>query len=182
MNYKTMRHKSKLDLYTMANLLGIDKNIYKEIEEGKKNLSGELIDKFCEIIDNAKVIKIENKQKERDIDGWLKSGQAIKDMYDMGYNYNTLSEFIGFSQPTINQIMNNKRNASFGIKNTMYEFLKEPLNKNIKEKKKKDDIEVLYVPPEEHKGNDKELEKLKAENEKLRKQLERYEKLIDRLD
>lgn len=181
MNYKNLRRKSKLDLYTIANLLGIDKNIYKEIEEGKKNLSGELIDKFCEIVDNAKIIKIENKQKERDIDEWLKSGQATKDMYDMGYNYNTLSEAIGCAQPTVNQIMNNKRKGSFGLKNTMYEFLKEPLNKNIKENKKKDDIEILYVPPKEHKGNDKELEKLKAENERLKKQLERYEKLIDML-
>lgn len=194
MNYRKKRNKARLDVYTVASMLDIDVETYKEVESGLKSLSGDKIDKFCSIIDNAKGIRLENAQKEVKINEWLKSGKAIETMRGMNYNYNTLAERIDISQPTITQLFNGTRNASIGLKCVIYDFLNNPLNKYIpkpKTKKKKDkkvlepEIEVLSLEPEEPKKevilNDSELQNLKTENERLRKQLERYEKLIDRL-
>ena len=107
----------------------------------------------------------------------------------MGYNKKSFAEAIDYSQPTINQILNSKRQGSFGVKCAMYDFLHDPLNKNIETKKnvKKNmenvNVEVLSLDEESmiKTSYTDELEQLKEENRKLRKQVERYEKLIDRL-
>lgn len=197
MNYKLKRNRAKLDTYTVSKLLGIKEKTYKEVEKGLRNLEGDKIDKFFEIIDNAKEIRLDNMQKEPIIDEWIASGKAKEDIKEMGYNEKSFAEAIDYAQPTINQILNSKRQGSFGVKCAMYDFLHDPLNKNIETKKnvkkdtenteKKDtentEKEVLSLVDEPviNTFYTNELEQLKEENKKLRKQVERYEKLIDRL-
>lgn len=189
MNYKVKRNRAKLDTYTVSKLLGIKEKTYKEVEKGLRNLEGDKIDKFFEIIDNAKEIRLDNMQKEPIIDEWIISGKAKEDIKEMGYNKKSFAEAIDYSQPTINQILNSKRQGSFGVKCAMYDFLHDPLNKNIETKKnvKKNmenvNVEVLSLDEESmiKTSHTNELEQLKEENKKLRKQVERYEKLIDRL-
>ena len=62
MNYKQKRNSKRLDTYTVSKLLGIDEKTYIEVERGYRNLEGNLIDKFMDIMDNAKEIRFNNKQ------------------------------------------------------------------------------------------------------------------------
>ena len=63
MNYKVKRNRAKLDTYTVSKLLGIKEKTYKEVEKGLRNLEGDKIDKFFEIIDNANEVRLDHKQK-----------------------------------------------------------------------------------------------------------------------
>ena len=92
MNYKQKRNNKRLDTYTVSKLLGIDEKTYIEVERGYRNLEGNLIDKFMDIMDNAKEIRFNNDQLEMDIDDWIESGEAKEDIKRMGYEQIEIAE------------------------------------------------------------------------------------------
>lgn len=206
MKYKNIRNKHRLDTYTVSKLLGINEKTYVEIEKGYRNLEGNLIDKFMDIMDNAKAIRLNNAQLERDIDEWINSGEALKDIKDSGYSQSKLANKLNITPSVICKMLKGK-NSSFNTKCKVYDFIKNPLNKNIeyllkkeKEKNVKDEEEITdenlakevkntkkdVIEEKETTENPTDLIndilELKEENDKLKKQIERYEKLIDRLD
>ena len=188
MNYKQKRNNKRLDTYTVSKLLGIDEKTYIEVERGYRNLEGNLIDKFMDIMDNAKEIRFNNDQLEMDIDDWIESGQAKEDIKRMGYEQIEIAEKLNTSPSMISKTLLHPNNVQFNTKYKLYDFVKNPLNKNIedvlKEEKGKSVIKeaenVIEKKPTEMLSVN-QIETLQAENERLRKQLERYEKLIDRL-
>lgn len=192
MNYKQKRNNKRLDTYTVSKLLGIDEKTYIEVERGYRNLEGNLIDKFMDIMDNAKEIRFNNKQLEQDIDDWIESGEAKEDIKRMGYEQTEIAEKINTSPSMVSKVLCHPNNVQFNTKYKLYDFVKNPLNKNIedklKEEKEKNVIKevenieknVIEKQPTEMLSVN-QIETLQAENERLRKQLERYEKLIDRL-
>lgn len=203
MNYKKKRNNCRLDTYTVSKLLGIDEQKYIEVEQGYRNLEGELINKFMDIIDNAKNIRFNNKQLERDINEWIESGQAKRDIKATGYEQTEIAKKLNTSPSMLSKILCHPNNVLFSSKYRLYDFVKNPLNKNIedllkieKEKNVKVEDKTIDENAAEEVENtkkdmtaeykrqdfDNELETLKTENERLKKQLERYEKLIDRLE
>lgn len=192
MNYKQKRNNKRLDTYTVSKLLGIDEKTYIEVERGYRNLEGNLINKFMDIMDNAKEIRFNNKQLEQDIDDWIESGEAKEDIKRMGYEQIEIAEKLNTSPSMISKTLLHPNNVQFNTKYKLYDFVKNPLNKNIedvlKEEKGKSVIKeventeknVIEKKPTEMLSVN-QIETLQAENKRLRKQLERYEKLIDRL-
>lgn len=192
MNYKQKRNSKRLDTYTVSKLLGIDEKTYIEVERGYRNLEGNLIDKFMDIMDNAKEIRFNNKQLEQDIDDWIESGEAKKDIKRMGYEQIEVAEKINTSPSMISKTLLHPNNVQFNTKYKLYDFVKNPLNKNIEDvlKEEKGKSVIKEIENTEKNVIEKQstemlsvnqIETLQAENERLRKQLERYEKLIDRL-
>lgn len=192
MNYKQKRNSKRLDTYTVSKLLGIDEKTYIEVERGYRNLEGNLIDKFMDIMDNAKEIRFNNKQLEQDIDDWIESGEAKENIKRMGYEQIEIAEKLNTSPSMISKTLLHPNNVQFNTKYKLYDFVKNPLNKNIEDKLKEEKEKNVIKEVENTEKNVIEkkptemlsvnqIETLQAENERLRKQLERYEKLIDRL-
>ena len=192
MNYKQKRNNKRLDTYTVSKLLGIDEKTYIEVERGYRNLEGNLIDKFMDIMDNAKEIRFNNKQLEQDIDDWIESGEAKEDIKRMGYEQIEIAEKLNTSPSMISKTLLHPNNVQFNTKYKLYDFVKNPLNKNIEDvlKEEKGKSVIKEIENTEKNVIEKQstemlsvnqIETLQAENERLRKQLERYEKLIDRL-
>lgn len=192
MNYKQKRNNKRLDTYTVSKLLGIDEKTYIEVERGYRNLEGNLIDKFMDIMDNAKEIRFNNDQLEMDIDDWIESGEAKEDIKRMGYEQIEIAEKLNTSPSMISKTLLHPNNVQFNTKYKLYDFVKNPLNKNIEDKLKEEKEKNVIKEVENTEKNVIEkkptemlsvnqIETLQAENERLRKQLERYEKLIDRL-
>lgn len=190
MNYKQKRNTKRLDTYTVSKLLGIDEKTYIEVEKGYRNLEGNLIDKFMDIMNNAKEIRFNNKQLEQDIDDWIESGEAKKDIKRMGYEQIEVAEKLNTAPSMISKTLVHPNNVQFSTKYKLYDFIKNPLNKNIEDILKEEvnkNVKVEVDKPNKSVIGNKELsetelELLKEENAKLKKQLERYEKLIDRLE
>lgn len=68
MNYRGRRNKANIKFYTMAKELGIDEKTYKEIEDGKRNLEGQMLDKFMNILKRNKEINFNDAIKVNKID------------------------------------------------------------------------------------------------------------------
>ena len=233
MNYRQKRYSAGLSVYTVARELGISYEKYLEVDRGARDLEGEYVDKFCEVLDRAKEINFNRMQKLRDIEGWITSGQIKEDITKMGYTQSSLARKIGVKQATINQIVNKRGDYSDDMKERIYDFLHDSINKNIEiEKPKVKPVEVISaeptvteitedfiqtieelpevesieveVPEEETEEElefeeepsilrklmeadteedylDISLKSLKEENERLRRQIYLYEKLIERL-
>lgn len=133
MNYRQKRNRSKLSVYTVSSRLGIDYNVYLDIENGKKELEGARIDKFLEIINNAKTIKFQRAQKMIKVDEWFKSGEVKNAIKKWGYNQYTLSKKLKISQSYLCNVINNSKNDCQDIKERIYDFLTDTLNKNTEE-------------------------------------------------
>ena len=151
MNYRQKRIASGISLYTMAKELGIGKNKYKEVEKNNLSLTGELLDKFMATIDKAKELNFNRLVKTKKVDEWFTSGQARKDMEQMGYTQPTLAQALGTHNTYVNKALVGKERVSEDFKEEMYDYLHNPLNKN------------LVV---ENKGRKKEKEMLRRKKEK----------------
>lgn len=206
MKYKGIRNKNRLGVYQVSKLLGISEETYKNVEKGTLLLSGEQLEKFKEIMSNSKDIRFNNLQLNKDIDDFVKSGQALEKLKDLGYSKKQLANILNISYFPVNKFFNDVENKlSFDFKLKIYDFLNNPLNKNVswnmapgyiepvKEEEPKvdiseepkevnDNIEELKVDvSEEPKEVDYDyiIQLYIDEIKQLRKQVERYEKLID---
>lgn len=214
MNYRKRRSDAGLSVYTVSKELGISYEKYLEVDRGERDLEGELVDKFLNAIERAKEINFNRMQKMKDVNEWFVSGQARKDIENANYTQKTLADAIGVG---INQgslclsLKNNgdKRSLSDDAKERVYDFLHDPINKNIvkkpkfkvsnvfnkKAKEKLPEItpievgepEEMIEEVEEVKTNEISvasetiIKSLKEENERLKRQISLYEKLIERL-
>lgn len=130
MNYKKKRVKAGLSVYTMAKYMGISEKKYKEIEKKVRPLEGDLLDKFLKGIANAKQIKLDNRIRKIDIDAWFKDDKAKKAIKEYGYSQHDLSKELNIPQSTISKAFNNKE-ATDDVKEKIYDFLTNPINKTI---------------------------------------------------
>lgn len=151
MNYRQKRIASGISLYTMAKELGIGKNKYKEVENNNLSLTGELLDKFMATLDKAKELNFNRLVKMKKVEEWFTSGQARQDMEQMGYTQPTLAQALGAHNTYVNKALIGKERVSEDFKEEMYDYLHNPLNKN------------LVV---ENKGRKKEKEMLRRKKEK----------------
>lgn len=197
MKYKGIRNKNRLGVYQVSKLLGISEETYKNVEKGTLPLSGEQLEKFKEIMSNSKDIRFNNLQLNKDIDDFVKSGQALEKLKDLGYNKKQLEKVLGISTFSINTFFNNpEKNMSFDLKLKIYDFLNNPLNKKVSAKINKKSYKIEPEEPKEVNDNIEEPKVDVSEEPKevdydyiiqlyideikqLRKQVERYEKLID---
>lgn len=133
MSYKSKRLRTGLSVYTVAKELGISEKTYREIEDKRRNLEGNMLDKFHEIIKQAKEIKFNRKQKMQEIDNWIKDGSMLNDIRKMNYTQKELADVLEMDQATISTVANNKRKCSDDLKEKIYDFLQNPLNKKLDE-------------------------------------------------
>lgn len=204
MNYKGIRNKNKLGTYQVSKLLGISEETYKNVEKGTLPLSGEQLEKFKEIMSNSKDIRFNNLQLNKDIDDFVKSGKALENLKELGYNKKELGNVLNISSFTVNKFFNSSdKNISFDLKLKIYDFLNNPLNKRVSAKINKKSykiepeelkVDVSEEPKVDVSEEPKEVNVLEEPKEvdydyiiqlyideikQLRKQVERYEKLID---
>lgn len=137
MNYRTKRINAKISVYTMAKELGLNEKTYREVESGLRNLQKDKLNKFMEVIEHANDINFNRKQKMLYVDEWYKNGEWQEDMKAMGFNQKELAEKLGVSISTVSRFAKHEL-ATDDVKEKIYDFLKEPLNKKIEETKKKE--------------------------------------------
>ena len=137
MNYKKKRMKAGISFYTMSKELGITEKELEEVENKKRRLEGNLINKFQEIIENAKQIKFDRKVRMMNINMWFKDGSGKKALSDYGYSQRELAEQIGTSQAIVSRALNGQ-SAGDDEKEKIYDFLTNPIKKKISEFSDKD--------------------------------------------
>lgn len=149
MNYKKRRIKAGINFYTMVKELGIPEKKYKEVEEGKRNLEGNMLDKFMDIIRRKTEVNINTMIDIEKVNKWITSEDFKKDMKNYGYTQRTLAKELNLGQSTISHAVNGRKGVSDSFKLKLYDFLHNPLNKVIKNKdenkkevKKSDDKDI----------------------------------------
>lgn len=135
MNYKKKRKKAGINFTTMVQYLGIPEEKYREVEESKRGLEGEYLDKFLEIIKNGKEYKFNDMVKEQEVNQWIESKQIIKDMEEYGYNQKELAKANETAQSVISEMINGNKGVSMEKKFKIYNFLHDSLNKKLKEER-----------------------------------------------
>lgn len=135
MNYKSKRNRVGLSAYTVAKELGIDYRTYLEVDNGKRPLEGEYIDKFMNILNNAKEIKFNRLERMKKINEWFDSGKALERCREYGFSGASLGRELGLTQGCISMAINpdNKYHYMTGddTKEIIYDFLTNPFNKKI---------------------------------------------------
>lgn len=149
MNYKKRRIKAGINFYTMVKELGIPEKKYKEVEEGKRNLEGNMLDKFMDIIRRKTEVNINTMIDIEKVNKWITSEDFKKDMKNYGYTQRTLAKELSLGQSTISHAVNGRKGVSDSLKLKLYDFLHNSLNKVIKNKdenkkevKKSDDKDI----------------------------------------
>ena len=200
MNYRAKRNAKRISFYTMCKHLGLDKKKYLEVEQGKRNLEGNLVEKYQEVIDNAASINFERNIKMAKVNEWLSSGEALEQLKKMNYTQASLARALDTHPATICRVFKNKPDMSDDPKEEVYDFLNDNLNKNIEdpvkrgshassikellktstsdeqEEKTEDTSKELIIEPKIVNVDDKD-EYIK----KLERQIMLYEKLIMKL-
>lgn len=168
MNYKKKRVKAGLSTYTMAKHMGISEEKYKEVEKKIRPLEGDLLDKFQETIANANQIKLDSKIKKVNIDLWFRNGQVKEVIKEYGYSQYDLSKELNIPQSTISKTLNNKKTTD-NIREKIYDFLTNPINKKIKTdlKDKKHDEEKIGTKHDDIKERIKALHTTQLEIARL---------------
>lgn len=144
MNYKVKRSKVGLTPYMVAKELGIDFEKYQLVEKKKLPLEGNLVDKFLSIVDpsNAKMIKMNHTQRLTEIKEYAKSGKLKELMQTRGYKKQTdLAKSTDISNAEVSRAINYSKTTLKPSDSTLervYDFLMNPLNKNVEEKKEKE--------------------------------------------
>lgn len=157
MNYKKKRLRSRLTPYTVSKELGIDYKKYLEVEKGNIPLEGDYVEKFNEIMLNAKMIRFNHIQKMKDVRDSLKTGELKELVAKRGYNGMTLSMALGIDGSTLSRVLNQKDNNE-NILEMVYDFLQDPINRNIEKLTKKQKISNIE---DEDKVSSKEVQDLK---------------------
>lgn len=137
MNYRQRRTLAGISLYTMAKQLGIEEEKYKEVEKKKRPLEGKLVDKFQEVIKNAKQIKFDRNIRLMEIDRWYASGEVKEALTEYGYNQVSLAKEMKLSNTTVLDAIKHGK-ATNDVKEKIYDFLNNPMNKKIKEEEQKE--------------------------------------------
>lgn len=199
MNYRAKRNNKRISFYTMCKYLGLDKKTYQEVESGKRNLEGNLVEKYQEVIDNAASINFERNIKIAKVNEWFRSGEGLAKLKEMGYTQAGLARALNTHPATICRVFKNDPHQTNDAKEEVYDFLNNNLNKNLEEPIKrgrhaasiKELLKTSDSDEQEEKDEDTSKEsviepKLNIDDKdeyikKLERQIMIYEKLIMRL-
>lgn len=173
MKYKYKRQKAQIKFYTMAKELGIDEKTYKEIEDGKRNLEGNMLDKFMNILKRNKEINFNDAIKANKIDKMVEDKTLMQKITDLGYTQREVAKKIGTSQATISCMITKTRPVSDETKIKLYDFITNPLNKKLEsDKMQKEAVkeekptETINTKKKEEKPLDKAKNTVKSDNKK----------------
>ena len=159
MDYKQKRNRAKLSLYTMAKQLGITEKKYKEVESKKRPLEGNLVDKFQETLNDAKQITLDRNIKMMEINRWFKSEEANETLNKYGYTQKDLATELELSRGTVSEAFKYGRGTD-DVKEKIYDFLTNPINKKIAKEEKHGKIENLEKRLKALKISQKEFAKM----------------------
>jgi transcriptional regulator with XRE-family HTH domain len=149
MNYKRKRIRAGISAYTMSKELGVDYEKYLKVEKKLIPLEGGLLNKFQDVLKNAKMIKFNHKQRMHEIHQFIKEGKMRDLMVKRGYNGVTLARVMNIAPSEISHVLNGKNNNEERVER-VYDFLTNPINANVEGSDKQTEIEFDY----------KELEKI----------------------
>lgn len=173
MKYKYKRQKAQIKFYTMAKELGIDEKTYKEIEDGKRNLEGNMLDKFMNILKRNKEINFNDAIKANKIDKMVEDKTLMQKITELGYTQREVAKKIGTSQATISCMITKTRPVSDETKIKLYDFITNPLNKKLEsDKTQKEAVkeekptETINTKEKEEKPLDKAKNTVKSDNKK----------------
>lgn len=173
MKYKYKRQKAQIKFYTMAKELGIDEKTYKEIEDGKRNLEGNMLDKFMNILKRNKEINFNDAIKANKIDKMVEDKTLMQKITDLGYTQREVAKKIGTSQATISCMITKTRPVSDELKIKLYDFITNPLNKKLESDKiqkeavkEEKPTETINTKEKEEKPLDKAKNTVKSDNKK----------------
>lgn len=173
MKYKYKRQKAQIKFYTMAKELGIDEKTYKEIEDGKRNLEGNMLDKFMNILKRNKEINFNDAIKANKIDKMVEDKTLMQKITDLGYTQREVAKKIGTSQATISCMITKTRPVSDETKIKLYDFITNPLNKKLEsDKTQKEAVkeekptETINTKEKEEKPLDKAKNTVKSDDKK----------------
>lgn len=173
MKYKYKRQKAQIKFYTMAKELGIDEKTYKEIEDGKRNLEGNMLDKFMNILKRNKEINFNDAIKVNKINKMIEDKTLMEKITDLGYTQREVAKKIGTSQATISCMITKTRPVSDETKIKLYDFITNPLNKKLEsDKTQKEAVkeekptETINTKEKEEKPLDKAKNTVKSDNKK----------------
>ena len=169
----------------VAKNMGISLQTWNNVEGGLIALEDDKLDKFLSICepDNAKQIVLDRTFKMNSINDFFANGEAKELMQKRGYNQNTLSEKCNIDNAVVSRIIS-KNNGTDDNKEIIYDFLHDCLNTNVEQKSKKKTKKIVTeMPVVEVKTPETSAtyDELVEENKALKKQIERYNKLIDRM-
>ena len=146
MNYRSKRAEKGLSQYTMARELGIDYQTYLEIDRGQRPLEGKYVDKFYDVLERAKEIKLNRLEKMKEVNAWLDSEQGLSACKEYGYSGAEIARILGITQGCMSTVINpnNKFHYMAGddTKEMVYDFLHNPMNKKLKRENNKKIIKV----------------------------------------
>lgn len=162
MKYKAKRFRAGLSTYTVAKELGVDWNKYLDVERGKVALEGEYINKFQNVLKNAKMIKFNRRQRLEDIKNFIKDGKLSDLMAKRGYNGMSLARAMGLDANVIKEVMDGT-NQSDDTNEYVYDFLQDPFNINADGVEKEEAENKRYETNDDKKIKVEELRKLKEE-------------------
>lgn len=182
MNYKKKRKSVNISQYTMAKHLGIDKKTYADMENNNLELSGEYLDKFMDVINNAREINFNRDVKLVEIRNWVTSGQALKDMENYGYTQTELAKKLGVVHSYVNHLVRDKSDVSDDFREEVYDFLHNPFNKNVREEKATTNEKIVEETPKETKIISEPIKIVGEVNEDKEEKIKRLEKENARLE
>ena len=142
--YKKRRLQSGLSKYTIAKEMGITEEQYLKLERGKVSLTKEWMDKFNNVINRAREIRLDRIQKLTEIKYSIDSGELSKMAEKLGYNRKTLGMALGYDTSTMSNVLNGKK-SSDDLMEKVYDFLMNPTNKKCDDEPKVETKE--YTPP-----------------------------------
>jgi len=175
--WKKQMDKSHVLLPEVSEKLNIEETKLKQIIEGKRPMPIKLVDEFL-IITNDKTGATISKLN---IKHWFITTDLRGMRHEFGITIKELAEKIHLHKSTISKYELKPDNTSMDTMVRVYNYFHDELNKKIQD----DAVHVSIIPTEvthviEHK-DESQIEKLEKENIKLKLQITRYEKLIDRL-
>ena len=129
--YYKRRTESGLTRYTVAREMGIPLSKWKEIEEGFIPLENEWVDKFNDVINRAKEIKFNRIGKMQKVKEAIKNGSLKERMIKQGYTMVGLSKHLDIGATCCNYVIAGKPQVSEDAMEQVYDYLMNPLNKNL---------------------------------------------------
>lgn len=198
MNYRIKRYKTNLTPYTVSKRIGMEFNEYMKVERGDKDLRGEQLTKFLEVIENHVQIENERTAKMFKIVKMFKDG-IIKEIAELKQISRTkMANDLKLSQGHIsNALVNNGTAVSEDTYERIYDYLgvdEWEVSKKAEEESKMSieeyDIDNEIVKEEMSTQEIKEaptmetidgmrVSALEKEVADLREQLEFYKKIIN---
>lgn len=172
--WKKKREKTGISAYEMAKTLRKEEpnltfDKYIQIEEGKRDMPKSLIEKFMTTINSSKKgdVKMNTLIKKDMVEKWFKENDLDKIIKEYGYEKGKLATVLNISYATLYNALKGKNKVSFEVKEKIYDFFTNELNK--------------IVEPEQRKRKRRTKEEIKMTNESANEETESKEDNIETL-